>query len=83
MEEIIGLIKTLTITRPKRKTTATDFMNKGFNEMEDAIKNKNWAQFERSFFRMRQECIICHNKNEHAFIIPQEVPSKGGSPALD
>ena len=83
LEEMESLLKTLMITRPKRKETARNFLDYGFNGYEDAIKNKDWGAFQKTFNNMRQACEHCHKQNRHAFITLQKTPIKGSSPVLD
>ncbi len=83
IEEIQSLIKKLIITRPQRASTARTFLNNAFTGFEEAVEQKNWSQFKTAFGQMREHCMICHRQNEHAFIVLNEKPSKGNSPALD
>lgn len=82
-EEMQTLIKKLIITRPQRSATARAFLQNGFTGYEEAIEQKNWAEFKAAFENMREQCMICHRQNEHAFIVLNKKPRKGNSPALD
>lgn len=83
LEEIEELIKTVGITRPKRKTTADQFLTTAFALLPAAIKNKDQPQFEIAFKHMRAQCLICHIKNNHGFITLPSTPSMGSSLVLE
>ena len=83
LEEIGELIKTVGITRPKRKTTSDQFLSTAFTLFPDAIKNKNQSQFETAFKHMRAQCLICHAKNDHSFITLPSTPGMGSSLVLE
>ena len=82
-EEMQSLIKELILTRPNRTVTAQVFLHNAFKEFETAITKKDWQEFQNAFANMREQCMICHRQNEHAFIVLNEKPRKGNSPALD
>jgi len=83
LEEIESEIKTLKITRPKRAKTAEEFLESSVEDVEKAIKKQDWNRFQTQFENMRKQCVQCHIKNDHAFIVPVKIPAKGSSPALD
>ena len=83
IEEMESLVKTLIITRPKRAATAKTFQATAFKLYPQAIEGKNKKKFFRAFEHMRNQCMICHSENDHAFIILSAKPSKGNSPVLD
>jgi len=83
LEEIESEIEKLKITRPKRAKTADIFLNSAVEDVEKAIKKQDWNRFQAQFEQMRQQCVQCHVKNDHAFIVPVKIPPKGSSPALD
>ncbi len=83
LEEMDDLVNTLMITRPKRATTAAEFLDDGFKKFPAAITNKDWKQFKTAFEHLRQSCMTCHGKNDHAFITLPASPRKGNSPTLD
>ena len=83
MEEIQELIKTVGITRPKRKTTADIFLDKAFTLFPDALKNKNQQQFMKAFQNMRSECLSCHATNKHSFITLPIKPERSNSLVLE
>lgn len=83
MEEIISLVKILTITRPSRAKTAEQFLDDGFMGMEAALEAKDWTSFSNAFEHMRMHCFACHKQNDHAFITLPKVPKRGGSIALE
>lgn len=83
VEEMQSLIKTLTITRPKRAATAEKFLKAAFGGFPVAIENKSWSAFTQAFESMRQACMECHVENDHAFVTLSKKPSKVGSPVLN
>ena len=82
-EEMQSLIKELILTRPNRAATAQAFLLDAFKGFENAIEQKDWPKFQNAFALMREQCMICHRQNEHAFIVLNKTPPKGNSPALD
>ena len=83
VEEMQDLIETLIITRPKRSGSAKEFLQKGFTKFPKAIESKDWQQFTVAYDYMREQCMDCHVKNDHAFILLPGQPQKGNSPVLD
>jgi hypothetical protein len=83
IEEMQELMNTLMITRPKRAATAKEFLDTGFSKFPAAIASKDWKKFSAAFAHLRQGCITCHGKNDHAFINLPDVPRKGNSPVID
>lgn len=83
VEEMQSLIKKLMITRPKRARTAGEFLEAGFSRFSGAFAQQDWPQFQKAFAHMRDECMICHAKNDHSFIALKKTPPKGSSPVLD
>lgn len=83
VEEMQSLIKTLMITRPKRAATAEKFLKEAFVEFPVAMQNKSWSAFTQAFEHMRQACMVCHVKNDHAFIILSKKPNKASSPVFN
>jgi len=82
VEEMQELIKTLQITRPKRADTASEFLQAVIPAMPKAIESKQWTEFETGFELLRQQCMTCHAKNDHAFItLP--IPKSANSPVLN
>ncbi len=82
MEEMDDLINTLIITRPKRAKTAKIFMESAFSQFGPAIEAKNHSQFRAAFEHMRQQCMACHEANDHAFIVLPKKPPASNSPVL-
>lgn len=82
VEEMEALINTLIITRPKRAKTAKEFLATGFSQFHEAIEHQDWARFEKAFQHMRTECMTCHAKNDHSFIVLPKKPPMGSSPVL-
>lgn len=83
IEEMEELIEVLLVTRPKRAATAQDFLNNGFIKFEKAIADKDEATFFKAFEHMRSECMVCHRRNDHAFVTLPAKPGRGQSPVLD
>ncbi len=83
VEEIQDLLKTVGITRPKRKATADIFLDKAFYLFPSAIKNKNQQQFLKAFQHMRSECLSCHAANKHSFITLPSKPKRSNSLVLE
>lgn len=83
LEEIQELLKMVGITRPKRKSTAEQFLAKAFTLFPDAIKNKDQQQFYKAFQNMRSECLNCHAANKHSFITLPTTPNKSNSLVLE
>ena len=83
IEEIQELLKTVGITRPKRKSTANVFLDKAFTLFPAALENKNQQQFFKAFQKMRSECLSCHAANQHSFITLPIIPKKSNSLVLE
>jgi len=83
MEEIVKLIELLQISSPKRAATSQVFLDHAMVEFEDAFKKRDWATFLHAFRTMRAQCIVCHNDNDHGFIIPPEHPVTANSVILN
>lgn len=83
VEEMESLVKLLQITRPGRAATAEEFLEEGFEAFEEAIETEAWEPFYRAFSQMREQCMICHAKNDHAFIVLPEHPVTASSPVLN
>ena len=82
VEEMQELIHTLQITRPKRAKTASEFLQAVFPTLPKALESKQWKEFEAGFDLLRQQCMECHVKNDHAFItLP--IPKSANSPVLN
>lgn len=83
MEEISKLIELLQISAPKRAATSQVFLDHAMVEFEDAFKKKDWSTFLHAFRTMRGQCILCHNNNDHGFIVPPEHPITANSVILN
>ena len=82
IEEMEDLIETLKITRPTRAKTASEFQQLVFPAVPDAIKKHGWKTFAPAFEQLRNQCMACHAKNDHAFItLP--IPKSANSPVLN
>ena len=82
-EEIEEIIETLKITRPKRAATATEFINTMYPKLGNAIKTKDWDKFNTAFKQLGAACMVCHAKNNHAFIVLPAAPAKPSSLVLE
>lgn len=83
IEEIEELVKLLQITRPKRAETAQVFLDNAIAPLEKALRTRNWDAFYKGFAGLRAQCMSCHVKNKHAFIILPEHPKCASSPVLN
>jgi hypothetical protein len=83
MEEIAKLVELLQISSPKRAATSQVFLDHAMVEFEDAFKKRDWDTFLHAFRTMRAQCIVCHNDNDHGFIIPPEHPVTANSVILN
>ena len=83
IEEMQSLVKLLQLTRPARAATAQDFMDEGFDGFDEALEEEDWEAFYRAFSNMRAQCMICHARNEHAFVVLPEHPATATSPVLN
>ncbi|HDP89510.1 MAG TPA: hypothetical protein ENN42_06080 [Thioalkalivibrio sp.] len=83
VEEIEALTELLQITRPSRAATAQDFLDEGFEKFEAAFEKQEWEPFYKAFDHMRAQCVICHARNDYAFIILPEHPATATSPVLN
>lgn len=83
MEEIAKLIELLQISSPKRAATAQVFLDHAMVEFDAAFKKKDWGTFLHAFRTMRAQCILCHNNNDHGFIVPPEHPITANSVILN
>jgi hypothetical protein len=83
LEEIESLIETLMITRPARAATSQDFLDQAMKPLETAIENKNKSAFLRGFDNLHQQCMTCHKRNDHAFIVLPAKPAQGNSLVLE
>lgn len=82
-EEMQDLIETLQITRPKRAATAQGFLDTAYPMIIEAAESKHWPRFEAGFLKLRDACMTCHVKNEHAFIVLPKAPRSFSSPVLE
>ncbi|MBN4079313.1 hypothetical protein JYT26_01605 [Beggiatoa alba] len=81
-EEMEELIRTLIITRPARAKTANAFLHAVFPMISEAAADRDWPRFERAFGELRDQCMACHAKNDHAFVtLP--IPKSANSPVLN
>jgi len=83
VEEMESLIKTVARARPKRADTADEFMETAFGPVERALVSQDWGRFEKAFQQLRSECISCHHKNDHGFVVIPVTPAWAPSPVLN
>jgi len=83
MEEIVKLVELLQISAPKRAATAQVFLEQATGEFDAAFKKKDWGTFLHAFRTLRAQCILCHNNNDHGFIVPPEHPVTANSVILN
>jgi hypothetical protein len=82
-EEIVKLVELLQISSPKRAATAQVFLGHAMGEFDAAYEKKDWDTFLHAFRSMRAQCLACHEKNDHGFIIPPEHPVSAPSVILN
>ncbi len=83
IEELEELMTLLQVTRPKRAATAQEFLDNGFEGFEQAFEKKEWKAFYGAFSNMREQCMVCHVKNDHAFVVLPKHPKTASSPVLN
>ena len=82
-EEMESLIRTLTVTRPGKRETAEHFLEKAFPMIEEAAASRDWNRFQKGFLKLREACMECHARNDHAFIVLPKNPKTASSPVLN
>lgn len=82
-EELVSLIELLQISSPKRAATAQVFLDHAMGEFDAAFEKKDWATFQHAFRTLRAQCIVCHEHNDHGFIVPPEQPVTAPSVILN
>jgi hypothetical protein len=45
--------------------------------VEQALADEGWGKFKRAFSLLRAECMACHAKNDHSFIVLPEKKLSG------
>jgi len=83
VEELIKQVELLKEARPAFAPSAEIFLDKAFDGYQTAFAERSWARFERAFDRMRGQCIACHGRNDHGFIVPPKKPVTAPSPILN
>ena len=83
VEEIEKLVQIVQLARPKRADTAQEFLNNGIPAIQTGVESKNWETFQQTFGEMQQSCMVCHAKNDHAFITLPSQPKTASSPVLN
>jgi hypothetical protein len=81
-EEIEKLARQVQLARPARADSAQRFIDSTFPTLNRAIGDERWDSFEPAFRRMVKACMICHAKNDHAFIVLPLEPNAPTSPVL-
>lgn len=80
MEKLIGYVAT---ARPGRAATAQEFHDAVFPSLHEVIAQRDWSTFEPAFALLSSECMSCHVKNDHAFVVLPLPPRRHHSPVLD
>ncbi len=83
VEEMESLLEIVARARPSRAITAGEFMDVAFDPVERALESQDWKRFENAFQQLRSECISCHNKNDHDFVVIPVTPAWAPSPVLN
>lgn len=81
-EEMEELIDKLKITRPELTETANEFLKNSYPHVFQIVKLHDWNKFLAMFENLRNECMACHSKNEHGFIV-LPIPKRSSSPVLN
>ena len=82
-EEIESLVQTMALARPKRAQSAEIFLQKVFPSLHQAVGSKDWARFQSAFRGLNSECIACHVREDHDFIVIPAEPASANSPVLN
>lgn len=83
VEELEKQIELLKAVRPKFAPSAEIFLDHAFEDYGTAFAEQSWTRFERAFDNMRGQCIACHGRNDHGFIVPPRQPVTAPSPILN
>ncbi|BBB27714.1 hypothetical protein [Amphritea japonica] len=83
LEEMESLVHIVSRARPGRAETAAVFLDKAIEPVEHALADEDWRKFEKAFSVLRAECMACHAKNDHSFIVLPEKPIWASSPVLN
>ncbi len=81
-EEMEELIDKLKITRPELTKTANEFLKNSYPHVSQVVRSREWDKFSVMFENLRSECMACHSKNEHGFIV-LPIPKRASSPVLN
>ncbi len=81
-EEMEELIDKLKITRPELAKTANEFLKNSYPHVSQVVRLRDWEKFSVMFEELRNECMACHGKNEHGFIV-LPIPKRASSPVLN
>ncbi len=80
-EEIDETFDILMVTKPKRNEDAKKFLAASYPMIKDAIKKKNFAEFEKAFETLRNNCMNCHISQKVEFV-KLKKPTVTASPVL-
>lgn len=83
LEELQKQIELLQKAQPKFAPTAETFLARGLEGYGEAFQARDWTKFERAFGNMRAQCLACHGRNDHGFIVPPAAPATATSPILN
>jgi hypothetical protein len=82
-EEIEKLMQVVMLARPKRAASAQMFLDKMFPMMHEATASKDWDRFEDAFDTLNTECMACHAREDHSFVVIPREPATASSPVLN
>lgn len=82
-EEIEKLVEIAMLARPKRADSAQMFLDKMFPLMHEAVASKDWGRFEDAFQTLNTECMACHAREDHSFVVIPREPARASSPVLN
>ena len=82
-EEIEKLAEVVELARPKRAATMREFRAAVFPALHDTVAQRDWSTFEPAFRQLAGECMSCHVKNDHGFIVLPTPPKTPHSPVLE
>jgi len=81
-EEIEEMLERLSIARSERAESASKFLGLVYPDIIKATRSRKFERFEKSFKKMRRQCIQCHVTNNYSFIKPG-IPRRASSPVLN
>jgi hypothetical protein len=82
-EEIEALVNQVALARPKRAASAQLFLDKMFPMLHQAVRSRDWVKFEPAFAALNAQCMACHVREAHAFVVIPPAPATAPSPVLN